>query len=445
MANATTVIPLRQTETTRIRQQFMPSKISNETMRLLKDFVERNSHLAGIHWDPRLKPRLLVKSFSKEYDDRKKTAHFFLFVAAISETKLIERAENARSLLVHLQASLENRLFETTDPEALRDSVKNCGFYDELGPERKAIPEVIASVNSFVGSEARGDLVKYSQQFPKPVDIVKKISERISRMGGVHREKSWMYIRWMVRRDPDLGIFDHFSPHDLAIPLTTDIVNVAACLGLLQRVEPSWWDNEQKVAQAREKVTEFSRLLFPEDPAKTDYPFFLLGRWMRGMELTETTLSHSLQLFDNVFKKTGYSCVDYQIVAYVESGWEQLLKDNLAKMKISYYLKPFKFPLPDNLVYTPDFVLKEANISGRKIILEPHGRMNEEDIHKYSLFRQIYEKDCFLLLIMRNDDIVYYRARDLLPEKAYDDVWPKEYLGILLTRLKNNQYHPLND
>jgi hypothetical protein len=423
----------------------MSSEISNETMRLLKDFVERNSHLAGIHWDPRLEPRLLVKPFSKDYDERKRAAHFFLFVAAISETRLIERAENARSLLIHLYRTLENRLFETTDPAELQDKVKNCGFYKELGQERGTIAEILASINRFVKEQAHGDLVKFSQQFPKPADLVKKMSGHIERMGGAHTEKSWMYIRWMVRRQPDLGIFDQFSPKDLAIPLTTDVVNVAICLGMMQKAEPSWWDDEQKVSQTREKVTEFSKSLFPEDPAKTDYPFFLLGRWMRGMDLTETTLSHSLQLFDNVYKKTGYSCVDYQIVAYVESGWEQLLKDNLTKMKISYYLKPFKFPLPDNLVYTPDFVLKEANIGGRKIILEPHGRMSEDDIHKYSLFRQVYEKDCFLLLIMRNDDIVYYRARKLLPEQAYDDVWPKEYIGMLLTKLKNNQYHPLND
>jgi hypothetical protein len=73
----------------------MSSEISNETMRLLKDFVERNSHLAGIHWDPRLKPTLLVKPFSKDYDEKKRTAHFFLFVAAISETRLRARGVRA--------------------------------------------------------------------------------------------------------------------------------------------------------------------------------------------------------------------------------------------------------------------------------------------------------------------------------------------------------------
>jgi len=100
----------------------MSSEISNETIRLLKNFVERNSHLAGIHWDPRLKPALLVKPFSKDYNEKNRTAHFFLFMAAISETRLIERAENARSLLVHLHGTMGNRLFETIERARACDS-----------------------------------------------------------------------------------------------------------------------------------------------------------------------------------------------------------------------------------------------------------------------------------------------------------------------------------
>ena len=69
--------------------------------------------------------------------------------------------------------------------------------------------------------------------------------------------------------------------------------------------------------------------------------------------------------------------------------------------------------------------------------------MEEKRHHKYSLFKQLYGSECYLLLIMRNDDITYYRARGLLPDKAYDDIYPKEYLGSLLRALKNNQCKPL--
>lgn len=72
------------------------------------------------------------------------------------------------------------------------------------------------------------------------------------------------------------------------------------------------------------------------------------------------------------------------------------------------------------------------------------GWEREEDTHKYTFFKQLYGSECYLLLIMRNDDIAYYRARGLLPDQAYDDIYPKEYLGNLRA-LKNNQYKPLGN
>jgi len=42
--------------------------------------------------------------------------------------------------------------------------------------------------------------------------------------------KAWLYLRWMVRKDPDLGIFD-FDPKDLIVPLSTPKLRVAVALG----------------------------------------------------------------------------------------------------------------------------------------------------------------------------------------------------------------------
>jgi len=69
--------------------------------------------------------------------------------------------------------------------------------------------------------------------------------------------------------------------------------------------------------------------------------------------------------------------------------------------------------------------------------------MTEEDILKFSLFRQIYGKDYFLILLMRNDDIPYYRTRNLLPDEAYDDVWPIGYVHILLDKIRKGEYTPI--
>ena len=38
-------------------------------------------------------------------------------------------------------------------------------------------------------------------------------------------------MRWMVRPQPDLQIYDHFLPEDLYVPLTKENANVAASLG----------------------------------------------------------------------------------------------------------------------------------------------------------------------------------------------------------------------
>lgn len=409
-----------------------------EIKSLLREFVERNSNVVGIQWDLRLLPRLLINPYSKDYGKRRKAAHYFLLVASVDESRVIGMAENARKLLVHLHKRFGDKLFEVCESKELEDGVKKCQFYDEFGPLRGTIPSVLASVNKFVRHVARGDLIEYAQRFSKPKDMVEQIARHVKRMGGSFKEKSWMYMRWMVRPKPDLRIFDHFSPCELFIPLTTDITNVAVSLGLMDKVGPSWWEEAERVTRARERVTQFAGTFFPEDPAKVDYPFFLLGRWLRGKDLGIQVLKESLQLFDNVPKETGRACVEYQIIGRYESGWEKKVAETLSKMKIPFHLKPIRFPLPNNMFYTPDFVLRELRIKKRKIVLEPHGIMREGDARKFSLFKQIYRNDYFLMLIVRNDDI------PSIPREAYDDIWPIEYVPQFLYLSKNNRYRPLN-
>lgn len=71
-------------------------------------------------------------------------------------------------------------------------------------------------------------------------------------------------------------------------------------------------------------------------------------------------------------------------------------------MKIPFKSEPVRFPLTPNRFYTPDFIL-DKTFEGRRIILEPHGRMSERDAHKYSMFRQFYRNHYFLILLMRNN------------------------------------------
>jgi len=278
----------------------MPSEPPKDIIPMLREFVERNSNIVDLQFDPRLPPKLLIDPRSKDYESRKRTAHYFLFVASIDEGRVIGRAENARSLMVELHKKYGERLFEISEPEKFEKEIIKCKSYSEFGSLKHQIPEILTSVNTFVMQRSGGDLVEYSQGYNQPKDMVEEIGRHVKRMGDPIKGKAWIYMRWMVRPKPDLRIFSHFSPTDLFIPVTSDITRVAICLGLIGSVEPIRWDHV-------ERVTQFARKLFPEDPVKVDYPFFLVGRWLRGKELSIQVLREALVRFDAFYRRTGFS------------------------------------------------------------------------------------------------------------------------------------------
>lgn len=60
--------------------------------------------------------------------------------------------------------------------------------------------------------------------------------------------------------------------------------------------------------------------------------------------------------------------------------------------------------------------------------------MNHEDFYKLSSFRKVYGKGYFLVLLVRNDNI------PLIPEEAYDEIWPIEYTELLFRRLRHGSF-----
>ena len=278
--------------------------MSSETMKdilpMLKEFVERNSTIKSLHFDSRLPPKLLINPYSKDYEEKKKVAHYFLLVASIDESKVIRTAENARALMVHLHTKLRELTFELSDPKKFEEELHKCKLYNEFGRLKNRIPYILVSVNKFVTKVAGNDLIKYSQRFSKPKDIVEDLSEYVERMRGPIKKMAWLYMMWMVRPEPDLRIFDHFSASDLFFPLTTLIARVGVSLGLIRNLWPLRWEHV-------EKVTEFARTLFPEDPVKAHYPLFLVGRWLKGKDLNMRVLKETLTKFDAFHRRTGFS------------------------------------------------------------------------------------------------------------------------------------------
>ena len=70
---------------------------------LLK-YIERNSDLIGIEWDPNISEQLPFDPFDTSDQLRKTIAHFYLLIASINETELIGRAENSRALMTSIKS-----------------------------------------------------------------------------------------------------------------------------------------------------------------------------------------------------------------------------------------------------------------------------------------------------------------------------------------------------
>ena len=411
---------------------------TDELLSLLLGFVNMNSNVVDVQWDRRMSPRLLLNPYSEDCEERKMAAHYFLLVSSVLEDEVVGFSENARKLLVYLHEAFNNRLFEISKPHIFEEEIIKCGFYGDLGPYREVIPEILTCVNKFVRDKAEKNLIKYSQRFSKPKDLVEDLAQNIEKMNEPRKDKAWVYMRWMVRPEPDLEIFNHFSPEDLSVPLTGENANVAASLGLINSVAPSLWKDKHRAMEAREKITKFAKQLFPKDPAKVDYPFFLLGRWLKQKNLNKNTLKEALQFFDHMHKVTGQPHAYYQKLSRYKSGWEKMTARTLSKMKIPYGYETISFPLPGDS-YTPDFILDES-IQGRKIVLEPHYEMTPKQAYKYSLFKRTYGQEFLLILLLKNDLIPYYHKRNILTDDVCDDVWPIEFVHLLAEKIRTGTY-----
>jgi uncharacterized protein (TIGR02757 family) len=81
-----------------------------------------------------------------------------------------------------------------------------------------------------------------------------------------------MFLRWMVRTDNqgvDFGLWKHIPASALMLPLDVHTGNVGRAIGVLQRQQNDW--------QAVEEITDFLRLLDPNDPVKYDFALFGMG------------------------------------------------------------------------------------------------------------------------------------------------------------------------
>jgi hypothetical protein len=411
---------------------------SDEIQALLVEFINKNSNVADVQWDRRMSPRLLFNPYSEKYEERRIVAHYFLLAASILDDTVVGYPENARMLMVYLHEAFGNQFFEIKKAHLFEEEIVKAEFYHDLGPNKKAASENLASVNLFIRNTAERNLLKYAQKFTKPKDFIEDLSKNIPSLSGPHKDRAWTYMRWMVRPQPDLQIYDHLLPEDLYVPLTKENANVAASLGIIPTASPSLWRDEQTAAHARQRLTDYAKKLFPHDPAKIDYPFFLLGRWLKQKTLNRYTLKTALDFLERMQKITGQSQAYYQKMSRYKSGWEKKTALTLLRMHIPYGYETISFPLP-NEVYTPDFIL-EKTVQGRKIILEPHFEMTKKQARKYALFKRTYGHKFLLILLLKNDLIPLYHQRKILTDDVCDDVWPIEFIHLLVEKIRRGTY-----
>ena len=422
----------------------MQERENHRLRKLLSNFIDIYANLPDIMLDQRLHPRLwFMHELRTSYKARKEAAHYFLLAAALNKSAVVGNARNVRVLLKYVHDVLRRQgesLYTLEDPSAFRDVIERfkneSRLFGKLGPKKDKIPGILASVNRFVNQRANGDLIKYAEKLAsigkKPADMVEILAYNIGWMGGRYKADSWLYMKWMVRPKPDLRLFKCFSPKDLLIPLTTPILRVGIALRLVNNnsiIEAfssyektrEWWENYGKnkartIEKVQLKLTKYVKTFSPSDPVKVDHPFFVLGRWLEGFDLSLDFLTRSLELFNRIHRRTQNRKPPIKYLVQVPhegqtigafGSIERIVAEKLLKKGVWFNYEPLLFYLParaydgrlEILSYKPDFILRKT-INGKKVVLEPHGRWEERDIRKFSLFRKSYGEFFVLILIV---------------------------------------------
>jgi hypothetical protein len=447
----------------------MDQEVPNSLKELIIQFVNIYSNVVDLELDQNLDPKLWFMPL-KSSASGIEAAHYYLLAASLSDHQLTGNPRSIRMLLNHLHQTLGEKLYTSKKPddfkhEIPRYEIKNQ-LLDRLGDCKAEIPEVLCSVNRFVEHKADGNLIEYAAKLHrkgrKPKELVQQLSYAVNRMNKQNKSKAWLYLRWMVRKAPDLGVFP-FEPKDLMVPLTTPKFRVYASLELsrdenlpfklnVKNRPESWWTNTQEFDIDADRLTNFARELFPDDPAKVDFPFFILGTWLEYSDLTPTSLEKSMTFFIKKHDEFLQPLMRYLTVVYhynrigerIEPGAFSALEldvyDFLRSKQVIFTYEFMEFNLSkDNpaLTYKPDFLLPQYTNRGRKVVLEPHGiRGNLEDtLGKLAMFRGHYGKYFCLILIVPDDfvDNINYLDQG---HNSYDFLWKQSDYKIQFENFK---------
>lgn len=214
---------------------------------------------------------------------------YLLMVASVNQNT---SAEAVRDLVAELHRELGDSLFEFDRLPArsympILERYRNWKLWEH-------VPRILSDAAAFGRDvERHGGFVERGRQQPDAATAVERIARRIHYMGrdaAGARKKVWMFMRWMVRPAPDIGVWSPpLRPAELMVPLDSNtgraFLDMARPEVLGTRVqeegltlERDQHDNVASTATNVRRVTEMARWLFPDDPARVDYAFFCYGR-----------------------------------------------------------------------------------------------------------------------------------------------------------------------
>jgi hypothetical protein len=440
------------------------SKLNRELFGLLKTFVQTYADVQDIQFSDELDPPLWFKIRSQI--EKEQAARYSLLAASINEIEVSGNARNVRIILDHFHKYFKEDRIDLFDAELsdfekhLQSCQKYCGIYGDLPKEGcKRIPSILSSATEFIAELPEKSLLKFSQEFYEDgknlSEMVEILSRKINSMQD-HESviKPWLYLRWVTRHYPDLGIFTFWRTY-LKVPLSIPTLRVAKASGnanegaddaLQSRITmKEWWNNDSKAVLAtQDNITEIGREIAIDDPAIVDFPFFVLGRWLSGLELNEQNLIKVLRFFQEqrhqIIGKVGIERKPVEYLVMKEkprdpNDGEEFVIGLLHKNKIHMDYEPLRFNLPikrrpdreimggvEPVRYTPDFIVR-SRTKRKKVCLEPHffwakqeidekdENNFEDDVEKLSAFVSIYEDYCDLIIIIPDRTFDYVRKR----------------------------------
>lgn len=256
---------------------------ASTTLEALREFVERFHGVRDLQFDAVPYPLHSHEGIS-----------YLLLVASVNQNT---SAEHVRDFLAALHKELGDDLLRIH--RVPFDQYRTV-LEQFRRPEWKLWPHlrrILESAARFIEQvEYHGGFIERSRTFRTAAGTAESIAKRIYFMGrdptGA-RKKVWMFMRWMVRPEPDLGVWNPpLSPAELMVPLNGNTGRAFAdlrdrtILGRRMRDEGiSFAHQGHRLASTAanvEAVTQVARWLFPDDPARVDYAFFCYGRGRYG-------------------------------------------------------------------------------------------------------------------------------------------------------------------